>query len=164
MVHYLLENMWRVIGGGNSGVEAAIDLAGIVNEVTLLASSTMKADPVLQERVKTISNVTVIENAQINEITGTDKVNGISYIDRETGDEHHIELQGVFVQIGTIPNTEWLDGTLELINKVKLLLIIVVLQVCQEFLQLETVQIVNISKLLSRWEQVQLLHLVLLTI
>ena len=103
-----------VIGGGNSGVEAAIDLAGIVNEVTLFVRSTMKADPVLQERVKTISNVTIIENAQITEITGTDKVNGISYVDRESGENHHIELQGVFVQIGTIPNTEWLAGTLEL--------------------------------------------------
>ena len=103
-----------VIGGGNSGVEAAIDLAGLVNQVTLFVRSTMKADPVLQERVKTISNVTIIENAQINEITGTDKVNGISYVDRESGENHHIELQGVFVQIGTIPNTEWLAGTLEL--------------------------------------------------
>ena len=103
-----------VIGGGNSGVEAAIDLAGIVNEVTLFVRSTMKADPVLQERVKTISNVTIIENAQITEITGTDKVNGISYVDCESGENHHVELQGVFVQIGTIPNTEWLAGTLEL--------------------------------------------------
>ncbi len=103
-----------VIGGGNSGVEAAIDLAGIVNQVTLFVRSTMKADPVLQERVKTISNVTIIENAQITEITGTDKVNGISYVDRESGENHHVELQGVFVQIGTIPNTEWLAGTLEL--------------------------------------------------
>ena len=103
-----------VIGGGNSGVEAAIDLAGIVNKVTLFVRSKMKADPVLQERVKTIPNVTIIENAQITEITGTDKVNGISYMDCETEENHHVELQGVFVQIGTIPNTEWLAGTLEL--------------------------------------------------
>jgi NADH-dependent peroxiredoxin subunit F len=103
-----------VIGGGNSGVEAAIDLAGIVNKVTLFVRSKMKADPVLQERVKTIPNVTIIENAQITEITGTDKVNGISYMDYETKENHHVELQGVFVQIGTIPNTEWLEGTLEL--------------------------------------------------
>jgi NADH-dependent peroxiredoxin subunit F len=60
------------------------------------------------------SGVTIIENAQITEITGTDKVNGISYVDCESGENHHIELQGVFVQIGTIPNTEWLAGTLEL--------------------------------------------------
>jgi len=102
-----------VIGGGNSGVEAAIDLAGLVKHVTLLARSNVKADPVLQERVYSLPNVTVIENAQIKEITGTDKVNGITYNDCETGDEHHIELQGVFVQIGTVPNTEWLGDTIE---------------------------------------------------
>ncbi|MBB6447113.1 alkyl hydroperoxide reductase subunit F [Bacillus benzoevorans] len=102
-----------VIGGGNSGVEAAIDLAGIVKHVTLLARSTVKADPILQDRLHTLSNVTVIENAKIKEITGTDKVNGISYIDRETEKEQHIELQGVFVQIGTIPNTEWLADNIE---------------------------------------------------
>ena len=102
-----------VIGGGNSGVEAAIDLAGLVKHVTLFARSKVKADPVLQDRVYSLPNVTVIENAQIKEITGTDKVNGITYNDRETGDEHHIELQGVFVQIGTVPNTEWLGDTIE---------------------------------------------------
>lgn len=103
-----------VIGGGNSGVEAAIDLAGIVKHVTLLARSVLKADPVLQDRLATLSNVTVIQHAQIDEITGTDKVNGISYTDSQSGEKHHIELEGVFVQIGTIPNTEWLQGTLEL--------------------------------------------------
>ena len=102
-----------VIGGGNSGVEAAIDLAGLVKHVTLFARSKVKADPVLQDRVYSLPNVTVIENAQIKEITGTDKVNGITYNDCETGDEHHIELQGVFVQIGTVPNTEWLGDTIE---------------------------------------------------
>ncbi|WP_338451269.1 alkyl hydroperoxide reductase subunit F [Niallia oryzisoli] len=103
-----------VIGGGNSGVEAAIDLAGIVKHVTLLARSEVKADPVLQDRVRSLPNVTIIEQAQIKEITGTDKVNGVTYIDRRTNEEHHIELQGVFVQIGTIPNTEWLRGSVEL--------------------------------------------------
>jgi len=103
-----------VIGGGNSGVEAAIDLAGIVKHVTLLARSEVKADPVLQDRVRSLPNVTIIEQAQIKKITGEDKVNGVTYIDRKTGEEHHIELQGVFVQIGTIPNTEWLRGTVEL--------------------------------------------------
>lgn len=106
-----------VIGGGNSGVEAAIDLAGVVNHVTLLARSQVKADPILQERMKTLSNVTVIEQAQTKEITGTDKMNGIVYIDRKTGEEHKIDVQGVFVQIGTIPNTEWLEGTIELNQK-----------------------------------------------
>ncbi|MED3623329.1 alkyl hydroperoxide reductase subunit F [Neobacillus thermocopriae] len=103
-----------VIGGGNSGIEAAIDLAGIVKHVTVLEfMPELKADKVLQERLYSLPNVTVIKNAQTKEITGTDKVNGITYIDRETGEEHHIELQGVFVQIGLVPNTEWLEGTVE---------------------------------------------------
>ncbi|KZM53445.1 alkyl hydroperoxide reductase subunit F [Geobacillus stearothermophilus] len=103
-----------VIGGGNSGVEAAIDLAGIASHVTLLEfAPELKADAVLQNRLYSLPNVTVIKNAQTTEITGTDKVNGLTYIDRETGEEHHIELQGVFVQIGLVPNTEWLEGTVE---------------------------------------------------
>ncbi|MED4270093.1 alkyl hydroperoxide reductase subunit F [Geobacillus stearothermophilus] len=103
-----------VIGGGNSGVEAAIDLAGIASHVTLLEfAPELKADAVLQDRLYSLPNVTVIKNAQTTEITGTDKVNGLTYIDRETGEEHHIELQGVFVQIGLVPNTEWLGGTVE---------------------------------------------------
>lgn len=103
-----------VIGGGNSGIEAAIDLAGIVKHVTVLEfAPELKADSVLQDRLYSLPNVTVIKNAQTKEITGTDKVNGISYVDRETGEEHHIELQGVFVQIGLVPNTDWLEGTLE---------------------------------------------------
>ncbi|WP_025949332.1 alkyl hydroperoxide reductase subunit F [Geobacillus thermocatenulatus] len=103
-----------VIGGGNSGVEAAIDLAGIASHVTLLEfAPELKADAVLQDRLYSLPNVTVIKNAQTTEITGTDKVNGLTYIDRETGEEHHIELQGVFVQIGLVPNTEWLEGTVE---------------------------------------------------
>ncbi|MGG3160381.1 alkyl hydroperoxide reductase subunit F [Geobacillus stearothermophilus] len=103
-----------VIGGGNSGVEAAIDLAGIASHVTLLEfAPELKADAVLQNRLYSLPNVTVIKNAQTTEITGTDKVNGLTYIDRETGEEHHIELQGVFVQIGLVPNTEWLGGTVE---------------------------------------------------
>ncbi|WP_338469657.1 alkyl hydroperoxide reductase subunit F [Niallia sp. XMNu-256] len=103
-----------VIGGGNSGVEAAIDLAGIVKHVTLLARSEVKADPVLQDRLSSLQNVSIIKNAQIEEITGTDKVDGISYTDRETGEKQHVELEGVFVQIGTIPNTEWLKDTVEM--------------------------------------------------
>ncbi len=104
-----------VIGGGNSGVEAAIDLAGIVNHVTLLEfAPELKADSVLQDRLYSLPNVTVIKNAQTTEITGTDSVNGLTYIDRATGEEHHIELSGVFVQIGLVPNTEWLEGVVEL--------------------------------------------------
>jgi NADH-dependent peroxiredoxin subunit F len=103
-----------VIGGGNSGVEAAIDLAGIVNHVTLLEfNPELKADAVLQDRLHSLPNATVLTNVQTKEITGTDKVNGISYVDRATGEEHHVELQGVFVQIGLVPNTEWLGETLE---------------------------------------------------
>lgn len=103
-----------VIGGGNSGVEAAIDLAGIVKHVTVIEyNSELKADSVLQERLYSLPNATVITNAQTKEITGTDKVNGISYMDRATEEVHHIELQGVFVQIGLVPNTDWLGDTLE---------------------------------------------------
>ncbi|HDR8185195.1 TPA: alkyl hydroperoxide reductase subunit F [Bacillus thuringiensis] len=103
-----------VIGGGNSGIEAAIDLAGIVNHVTVLEfMPELKADAVLQERLNSLPNVTVLKNVQTKEITGTDKVNGISYIDRETEEVHHVELQGVFVQIGLVPNTDWLGETVE---------------------------------------------------
>ncbi|MCU7751463.1 alkyl hydroperoxide reductase subunit F [Bacillus cereus] len=103
-----------VIGGGNSGIEAAIDLAGIVRHVTVLEfMPELKADAVLQERLNSLPNVTVLKNVQTKEITGTDKVNGISYIDRETEEVHHVELQGVFVQIGLVPNTDWLGETVE---------------------------------------------------
>ena len=84
-----------VIGGGNSGIEAAIDLAGVAKHVTVLEfMPELKADLVLQERLNRLTNVTVIKNARLTEITGTDKVNGPKYIDRETGDEKHIDLQG----------------------------------------------------------------------
>ncbi|WP_313891320.1 alkyl hydroperoxide reductase subunit F [Psychrobacillus sp.] len=103
-----------VIGGGNSGVEAAIDLAGIVKHVTVLEyNAELKADAVLQERLYSLANVTVVKNAQTKEITGTDKVNGISYTERDTGAVQHVELQGVFVQIGLVPNTDWLGETIE---------------------------------------------------
>ncbi|MDA1667242.1 alkyl hydroperoxide reductase subunit F [Bacillus cereus] len=103
-----------VIGGGNSGIEAAIDLAGIVKHVTVLEfMPELKADAVLQERLNSLPNVTILKNVQTKEITGTDKVNGISYIDRETEEVHHVELQGVFVQIGLVPNTDWLGETVE---------------------------------------------------
>lgn len=100
-----------VIGGGNSGIEAAIDLAGIVKHVTVLEfAPELKADQVLQDRLHSLPNVTVVTNAQTTEITGTDKVNGISYLSRETNETHHVELEGVFVQIGLVPNTDWLDS------------------------------------------------------
>lgn len=104
-----------VVGGGNSGVEAAIDLAGVVNHVTVIQfDPELTADQVLQDRVRSLANVTVVTNAMTKEITGTNKVNGLTYVDRVTNEEHHIELEGVFVQIGLFPNTEFLKGTIEL--------------------------------------------------
>jgi alkyl hydroperoxide reductase subunit F len=105
-----------VIGGGNSGVEAAIDLAGIVGHVTLLEfADQLKADAVLVSKLRSLSNVTIHTNAQTTGITGDGrKVTGLLYRDRTTGTEHAIDLAGVFVQIGLVPNTEWLRGTVEL--------------------------------------------------
>lgn len=105
-----------VIGGGNSGVEAAIDLAGLVKHVTLVEfADQLKADAVLVRKLKSLPNVTIHTNAQTTEITGDgQKVNGLSYKDRATNEVHHVALEGVFVQIGLVPNTEWLKGTLEL--------------------------------------------------
>ncbi|REI10893.1 alkyl hydroperoxide reductase subunit F [Staphylococcus felis] len=103
-----------VVGGGNSGVEAAIDLAGICKHVTLLEfGSEMKADQVLQDRLQSLPNTTVITNAATSEITGDDRVNGISYTERTTDEVKHIDLDGVFVQIGLSPNTEWLGDTVQ---------------------------------------------------
>lgn len=105
-----------VIGGGNSGVEAAIDLAGIVQHVTLVEfADALKADAVLVSKLKSLPNVDIHVNAQTTEITGADgKVSGLSYKDRVSGDVKHVELEGVFVQIGLVPNTEFLKGTVEL--------------------------------------------------
>ena len=105
-----------VIGGGNSGVEAAIDLAGIVAHVTLIEfADQLKADAVLVNKLKSLPNVTIHTNAQTTEITGAEgKVNGLKYKDRATGTEHTVALEGVFVQIGLVPNTEFLRGTVEL--------------------------------------------------
>jgi len=105
-----------VIGGGNSGIEAAIDLAGIALHVTVIEfADQLKADAVLVAKLKSLPNVTVHTNAQTTEITGDgSKVNGIRFKDRATGTEHHVALEGVFVQIGLVPNTEWLKGTVEL--------------------------------------------------
>jgi alkyl hydroperoxide reductase subunit F len=105
-----------VIGGGNSGVEAAIDLAGIVAHVTLIEfADQLKADAVLVNKLKSLANVEVHTGAQTTEITGDGaKVNGLVYKDRASGETHRIEIEGVFVQIGLVPNTEWLRGTVEL--------------------------------------------------
>ncbi|UTY57356.1 alkyl hydroperoxide reductase subunit F [Massilia sp. erpn] len=105
-----------VIGGGNSGVEAAIDLAGLVEHVTLIEfGAELRADAVLQRKLHSLKNVNVIVSAQTTEIHGDGKkVNALSYTDRNSGDSHKVELEGVFVQIGLVPNTEWLKGTMEL--------------------------------------------------
>jgi alkyl hydroperoxide reductase subunit F len=105
-----------VIGGGNSGVEAAIDLAGMVAHVTLIEfADQLKADAVLVNKLDSLPNVAIHTGAQTTEITGADgRVNGLTYKDRASGETHHVPLEGVFVQIGLVPNTEWLRGTLEL--------------------------------------------------
>ena len=105
-----------VIGGGNSGVEAAIDLAGLVKSVTLLEfDSQLRADAVLVNKLKSLPNVSIHTNAQASEITGDgQKMNGLRYKDRISGAEHHLNLAGVFIQIGLVPNTEFLKGTVEL--------------------------------------------------
>jgi len=105
-----------VIGGGNSGVEAAIDLAGITSHVTLVEfDSKLRADEVLQRKLRSLPNVDIIVSAQSTEVLGDgQKVNGLVYTDRVNGDTHTVELEGIFVQIGLLPNTEWLKGTLEL--------------------------------------------------
>jgi len=108
-----------VIGGGNSGVEAAIDLAGIVGHVTLLEfDGQLRADAVLQKKLHSLPNVTVITKALSTEVTGNgEKVNGLVYKDRDTDEVKRIELEGIFVQIGLLPNTDWLKGTVNLSNR-----------------------------------------------
>ena len=108
-----------VIGGGNSGVEAAIDLAGIVSHVTLLEfGSALRADQVLQDKLHSLPNVSVIVDAQTTEVLGDgSKVTGLVYTDRSSGQSHTVALEGIFVQIGLLPNTEWLKGVVELSNR-----------------------------------------------
>ncbi|MQP77156.1 alkyl hydroperoxide reductase subunit F [Stenotrophomonas sp. MYb238] len=105
-----------VIGGGNSGIEAAIDLAGIVSHVTVFEfDSKLRADQVLQAKLNSLPNVKVVLNAQTTEVLGDgQKVTGLVYTDRVGGDSHRVELEGIFVQIGLLPNTEWLRGTVDL--------------------------------------------------
>ncbi|WP_312395611.1 alkyl hydroperoxide reductase subunit F [Stutzerimonas kunmingensis] len=105
-----------VIGGGNSGVEAAIDLAGIVAHVTLLEfGEELRADAVLQRKLNSLPNVRVLKMAQTTEVKGDgQKVTGLVYKDRTNDELHNVELEGIFVQIGLLPNSEWLKGILEL--------------------------------------------------
>ena len=105
-----------VVGGGNSGVEAAIDLAGIVAHVTLIEfDAKLRADEVLQRKLRSLKNVRIITSAQTTEVLGDgSRVSGLVYRDRDGGDAHRLDLEGVFVQIGLLPNTEWLAGTVGL--------------------------------------------------
>lgn len=104
-----------VIGGGNSGVEAAIDLANIVGHVTLLEfAGELKADDILQKRLYSLSNVDVILNAQTLEVLGSDKVNSMIYLDRKTNEKKTIALEGIFIQIGLLPNTDFVKNTVDL--------------------------------------------------
>jgi alkyl hydroperoxide reductase subunit F len=105
-----------VIGGGNSGVEAAIDLAGIVGHVTLLEfDGQLRADAVLQKKLFSLPNVTVIVKALSTEVTGNgEKVNGLVYKERDSNEIKRIDLEGIFVQIGLLPNTDWLKGIVDL--------------------------------------------------
>jgi alkyl hydroperoxide reductase subunit F len=98
-----------VIGGGNSGVEAAIDLAGVVEHVTLLEfGPALRADAVLQRKLESLPNVLIIVNAQTTQVLGSDRVSGLRYTDRTNGTSHDLDLAGIFVQIGLVPNTDWL--------------------------------------------------------
>lgn len=101
-----------VIGGGNSGIEAAIDLSFVVSHVTVLEfAEELKADRVLQDKLATLSNVTVITNAETTAITGSNKVEGLSYTERLTGKEQKLAIEGVFILVGLVPNTEWLGDS-----------------------------------------------------
>ena len=103
-----------VVGGGNSGIEAAIDLAGVVEHVTVLEFlPELKADKVLQEKLYSLDNVTVLTNVETKAIHGTDKVESLDYVERDTQKEVNLELSGVFILIGLVPNTEWLEGVVE---------------------------------------------------
>ncbi|HQQ75611.1 MAG TPA: alkyl hydroperoxide reductase subunit F, partial [Pseudomonadales bacterium] len=108
-----------VIGGGNSGIEAAIDLAGVVAHVTVLEfDSQLRADAVLQKKLASLPNVNIITSAQTTKVMGDgNKVNALVYTDRTSGESKTVELEGVFVQIGLVPNTDWIKGTVALSNR-----------------------------------------------
>lgn len=108
-----------VIGGGNSGLEAAIDLAGLASHVYILEFlPELKADKVLQDRAEAHDNITILKNVATKEILGDEQVTGLIYTDRETGEDKTLDLEGVFVQIGLVPNTDWLkDSGIDLNNR-----------------------------------------------
>ncbi len=107
-----------VIGGGNSGIEAAIDLAGLVDHVTVLEFlPELKADKILQKKLASLTNVTVLTNVETKEILGDEQVTGLNYQVRGSKETIHLELAGVFVLIGLVPNTQWLEGTIDLTDR-----------------------------------------------
>jgi len=98
-----------VIGGGNSGIEAAIDLAAMVEHVTVIEFlPELKADQVLQDKLFSLDNVEVIKNAQTTGLYGENKLQRLEYTDRETNEEHSLDVEGCFIQVGLVPNTDWL--------------------------------------------------------
>jgi alkyl hydroperoxide reductase subunit F len=108
-----------VVGGGNSGVEAAIDLAGIVRHVTLIEyAPQLRADAVLVNKLKSLPNVKIVTGAESQAVLGNDnEVTGLRYKDRMGGAVHDLPLAGIFVQIGLLPNTDWLKGTVALSSR-----------------------------------------------
>lgn len=108
-----------VIGGGNSGIEAAIDLAGIVEHVTVLEfDSVLRADAILQNKARSMPNIDIIVNAQTTEVIGDGKrVTGLHYVNRATNESESIELAGIFVQIGLVPNSQFLAGSIDLTER-----------------------------------------------
>lgn len=108
-----------VIGGGNSGIEAAIDLAAMVEHVTVIEFlPELKADQVLQDKLASLGNVEVIKNAQTTGLYGENKLQRLEYLDRETNEEHAIDVEGCFIQVGLVPNTDWLkESDIELTDR-----------------------------------------------
>lgn len=108
-----------VIGGGNSGIEAAIDLAAMVEHVTVIEFlSELKADQVLQDKLFSLGNVEVVKNAQTTGLYGENKLERLEYLDRETNEEHAIDVEGCFIQVGLVPNTDWLkESEVELTDR-----------------------------------------------
>lgn len=104
-----------VIGGGNSGVESALDLAGIAKKIVLIQfENKLTADQVLQDRLSELDNVEVVLNANTKSLTGNGKVEHITYVDRISGEETTLDVQGCFIQVGLVPNTKWLNGKLDM--------------------------------------------------
>ena len=112
-----------VIGGGNSGIEAAIDLAAMVDHVTVLEFlPELKADQVLQDKLYSLDNVTVIKNAQTTGLYGDSRLERLEYTDRESGEDHSLDVEGCFIQVGLVPNTEWLkESDVELTDRGEIL-------------------------------------------